>query len=77
MKKQFSRKPVVYYDHRSYEGELTLHHKDEEFSYQKEYRILIDTPGTQFLKIPIPGLKKFSAIVKTGKMNYLRIKSLQ
>lgn len=70
---EFSRKPVKYYDHKSFDGKLTLHHKDEEFSYQKEYRILIDTLGTEPLKIPIPGLKKFSAIVATNQLSSLKI----
>jgi hypothetical protein len=70
---QFLRKPVIYYNHRTFEGKLTPCHKDEEFSYQNEYRILINTPGIQTLNIPIPGLRKFSTIVKTEQLNSLKI----
>ena len=59
---EYSRKPIIYYDHRTFDGKLNFHNKDKEFSYQNEYRILLQTPGTDTMKISIPGLKEFSTI---------------
>ena len=70
---EYSRKPVIYYDYRTFEGELNLYHKDEEFSFQNEYRILLQTPGTETMKIPIPGLKTFSALVETHTLNTIKL----
>ena len=58
----YSRKYVTYYDPSKYNGKLTLHHKDVEFEYQKEYRILIKPVFTKAIRISIPGLKKVSFI---------------
>jgi len=71
---EFSRKPVKYYNPKTFDGVLNFHDKDESFEYQKEYRILIDTPGTDTIKIKLPGLKKISAVVDTEKINTLEIK---
>lgn len=71
---QFSRKPVTYYDFRNFDGELTFHHKDNQFSYQSEYRILLQTSGEEKVKIELPGLKKISALVDTNKINTLELK---
>lgn len=70
---EYSRKPVIYYDHRTFEGKLTLHHKDQEFSFQNEYRILLQTPGTEPMKIPIPGLKTFSALGESKTINTIKL----
>ena len=58
LKLEFSRKPVKYYDYKTHDGDLTFHHKDKSFDYQKEYRIMIETPGVETIKIELPGLKK-------------------
>ncbi|WP_421889869.1 hypothetical protein [Marinoscillum sp.] len=70
---EYSRKPVIYYDHRTFEGNLTLHHKNQEFSFQNEYRILLQTPGTEVMKIPIPGLKTFSALGESKTLNTIKL----
>lgn len=70
---KYSRKPVNYYDHRTFEGELTLHDKDEEFAFQNEYRILLQTEGIETMKVPIPGLKIFSAIGKSRTLNTIKL----
>ncbi len=71
---EFSRKPVIYYNYKTFDGDLTFHHKEESFSYQSEYRILIKTSGTHKVKIELPGLKKISAVVDTAKINTLAVK---
>lgn len=71
---QFSRKPVTYYNYKTFDGELTFHHKDDSFSYQSEYRIFLQTSGTEKIKIKVPGLKKISAVVDTDKINTLELK---
>lgn len=70
---EYSRKPVTYYNHRIFDGDLTFHHKDEAFSYQREYRVLLKTPGTEKIKIELPGLKKISTVVDTDKINTLQL----
>ncbi len=71
---QFSRKPVTYYNYKTLDGDLTFHHKDDSFSYQSEYRIFLKTPGTEKIKIELPGLKRISAVVDTDKINTLELK---
>jgi hypothetical protein len=71
---EYSRKPVKYYNCKSFDGDLTFHHKEESFSYQNEYRILIETPGTNPINIGLPGVKKVSAVVDTGKINTHELK---
>jgi hypothetical protein len=71
---EFSRKRVTYYDPETYNGELTLHHKDKKFEYQNEYRILIAPTNKKSMNIPIPGLKDISAIVDTT--DYLNLRTM-
>lgn len=70
---EYSRKPVTYYNPKEYDGDLTLHHKNHEFNYQKEYRILIVPTDNKPIKIHLPGLKNISTIVKTETLNGLKI----
>ncbi len=74
---QYSRKPVIYYDYRSFDGDLTFHHKENSFSFQNEYRILIETPGDRTIKLKIPGLRKISAVINTDQINTLELRPLQ
>ncbi len=72
---QYSRKKVEYYDPKVQNGALTLHHKDNSFEYQNEYRILIrHTNGQNPVKIKLPGLKKISCVIDAKDYNNLRIK---
>jgi len=59
----FSRKPVQYYNYETFNGELTLHHKEESLSYQKEYRILLMTEDQNPVKVQLHGLKEISKVV--------------
>lgn len=70
----YSRKPVIYYDYKNLEGNLTFHHKDMHFHFQKEYRIILSTSGKEPMKIKIPGLKEISAVVNTKDLNALELK---
>jgi hypothetical protein len=72
-KMEFSRKKVIYYNPKEFNGDLTLHHKDQEYSWQNEYRILIAPTNNMPLRIPVPGLKKISCIVDTKRLPELRI----
>ena len=67
----FSRKLVTYYDPKSFNGEITIHHKDILYEYQKEYRILIAPTDNLPIKIPIPGLKKISKVIETPELRSL------
>lgn len=70
---QYSRKKVSYFDRKSYNGELTLHQKDNDFSYQNEYRILFKQPNDKAIKIYIPGLKNISTIINSKDYDNLKI----
>jgi hypothetical protein len=70
----YSRKFVTYYNPKTYNGELTLHHKDFAYSYQNEYRILIKPAEFQPIKIPVPGLKDISFIIYTRDIRSLVIR---
>jgi len=72
---EFSRKLVNYYNFRTFNGDLTFHHKEATFSYQNEYRILIETLGENTINIELPGLKNISAVVDTEKLNTLELKT--
>ena len=71
---QYSRKFVTYYDPKNFSGDLTLHHKDVAFEYQKEYRILISPTENQPIKISLPGLKNISLVVATKDIKSLTIR---
>lgn len=70
----YSRKSVLYYDYKTFEGDLTFHHKDSSFNFQKEYRVILSTPGKEALKIAVPGLKEISAVVETKKLKTLELR---
>jgi hypothetical protein len=71
---EYSRKLVTYYDPKTFSGELTLHHKNKLYDFQKEYRILITPTGLLPQKIKMPGLKKICKVIDTNLMKTLRIK---
>jgi hypothetical protein len=71
----YRRGPVTYYDYETFDGELTSLHKDSYFNFQKEYRIMIMTEGKEPLKVRIPGLKEFSSVVKTEKLNTIELRT--
>lgn len=63
---EYSRGTVIYYDHRRYDGNLSYLHKDVEYSFQNEYRILIGPNSQKIdLKVAVPGLKEIAIIVST------------
>ncbi len=71
---EYSRKKVEYYDPQSFNGTLTLHHKDKKYKYQNEYRILISHNENQPIKLPLPGLMKISHVIETRKYETIRVK---
>jgi hypothetical protein len=68
-----SRGKVTYYNPKTYDGKLTLHHKDECFRWQNEYRILISPTSERFVSVNIPGLKKISCIINSCDLERLRV----
>ncbi len=70
---EYSRRKVTYYNPKIFSGEITLHHKDEEYSWQNEFRILIGPTNNQPIKVPIKGLKQISCIINTIHLRSLRI----
>jgi hypothetical protein len=73
---EFSRKLVTYYNYKTFDGELSFHHKDNSYNYQNEYRILLQTPGTNTVNLKLSGLKKISAVVDTDKINTLELRTI-
>ena len=70
---EYSRKKVSYYNPKKFNGDLTLHHKSDEFSWQNEYRILIKPTNYKPINVALPGLKKISIIINTKDIEKLRI----
>jgi hypothetical protein len=70
---EYSRRKVTYYDPKKFDGDLTLHHKDEKFKWQNEYRILISPTMDNCINVPLPGLSRISNIIETKEINNLRI----
>jgi len=71
---EYSRKLVKYYAPEEYNGELSLHHKDESFSYQNEYRILIAPTDNKSVKIKLPDLQKVSTTFEASSLFGLQLK---
>ena len=70
---EFSRKRVTYYDSKKINGEISLHHKDYKFKYQKEYRILIAPTDNHPIKIPLPGLRNISKIIEAKDLKKIHL----
>ncbi|MBL7779896.1 MAG: hypothetical protein JNM22_01680, partial [Saprospiraceae bacterium] len=69
----YSRKKVTYYDPNTHNGDLTLHHKDEAYSFQNEYRILISPTKNEPVKVKLAGLNKISIVIDTKDIENLRV----
>ncbi|WP_210463004.1 hypothetical protein [Rufibacter roseolus] len=74
---EYKRRPVIYYDPKTYNGDLTLHHKDLAFKFQEEYRILIESKENQPIKIPLPGLRNISVVIDSMAAKTLELKQKQ
>jgi len=70
---KYTRKKVTYYSPKEFNGEISLLHKDVEFEYQNEYRILILPTENKPINIPLPGLKKISFMIDSKNLNKLMI----
>ena len=70
---EYSRKKVTYYNPKKFNGEINLHHKDEQYKYQNEYRILIYPTDNEPLNLKLVGLKEISTIIDTKDIVNLRI----
>jgi hypothetical protein len=74
LKLKYSRKKVEYYDPKTFSGEISLHHKNKEFSWQNEYRILIAPTDNEPLNIPLTGMKEISCVIESKDFESVRIK---
>ena len=70
---EYSRGFVKYYDPTKHDGDLTLHHKNEEFKFQNEYRIIIAPTKEDGIKIPIDNLQEISFIIDSNQIQDLRL----
>mgnify|MGYP000082511145 CR=1 FL=1 len=74
LKLEYSRKKVEYYNPKTFSDDLSLHHKNEEFKWQNEYRILIAPTNNKPLKIPLKGMKEISCVIDSKAYHRIRIK---
>ncbi len=74
LKLEYSRKKVEYYNPKTFSGDITLHHKNEEFNWQNEYRILIAPTDNKPLNIPLKGMKEISCVIESKDYESIRIK---
>jgi hypothetical protein len=72
---EYSRKKVIYYNPKTFDGNLTLHHKNEYYSWQNEYRILIAPTDNLPVNVPMPGLQKISSLVRTEALETVRLEN--
>ena len=70
---KYKRRRVEYYSPKSFNGKLTLHHKDEFYKYQNEYRILISPTTDEPINIFVPGLKEISTVVNSSDIKNLKL----
>lgn len=74
LKLEYSRKKVEYYNPKTFSGDLSLHHKNEEFNWQNEYRILIAPTDNKPINVPLKGMKKISCVIDSKDYESIRIK---
>lgn len=74
MKLEYSWRDVFYYDINKHHGETPLHYKDQEFSFQNEFRILSYVKNDKALKLKIPGLKGCSKVLSSNEVNSTNLK---
>ncbi|MGV3604455.1 MAG: hypothetical protein ACO1N1_24750 [Dyadobacter fermentans] len=70
---EYSSRRATYFDSQSFNGEISVHHKDIEYAYQREQRIMTWRPDAEFLRLPLPGMRNFVRIIDSGDVPYLKI----
>lgn len=73
-KMHYSRRFITYYNPKTHDGEISLHHKNNIFQFQQEYRVLISPTNNQPVKIPIPELKEISTVIDSNKLKTLSVR---
>jgi hypothetical protein len=71
---QFEYKPVYYYPDNHDFNNLTAFNKPEYFSYQREFRLLLNFQSTEPLIIRIGSLEDISVKIESVKLNELTLK---
>lgn len=72
----YTRKKVEYYNPKTFNGELSFHHKDKAFAFQNEYRVLIKSNGKKPIHVLMKGLKDISCILNVEHINNLRLEEI-
>lgn len=62
---------VEYFDENQYHGEMGIFRKPKAFSYQSEYRIALNVPGTDPIKLCIGDLSDICVLCDLQKINSL------
>jgi len=68
----FIRDEVVYYDKKIYSGDLTQLHKEADYQFQNEYRIILMGEGID-PKIPLPNLKNYAMVVSNEDVKSMKL----
>ena len=64
---------VRYYDKKSINGQITLFQKPNEFEYQKEFRIYVDSASLTPLVLKIGSLKNIAEVYKTEIIHDIKL----
>jgi hypothetical protein len=69
---RFIKGIVEYYDPTSNQSDLSVFHKTSDYSYQKEFRYLIEGNCNEPLRIEIGALSDIAEICETNKVDGLK-----
>jgi hypothetical protein len=70
---EYSSREATYFDSQLLNGEISVHHKDLRYAYQREHRIMTWIPDVEFFKLPLPGMQAFVSIVDSCDVPHLKI----
>jgi hypothetical protein len=70
---EYSSRQATYFDSQLFSGEISVHHKDLSYAYQREQRIMTWLPNAEFLKLPLPGMQNFVRVINSSDVPHLRI----
>lgn len=70
---EYSSRQATYFDSQSFNGEISVHHKDVKYAYQREQRIMTWRPNAEFLRLPLPGMRNLVRIIDSSDVPHLKI----
>lgn len=70
---EYSSRRATYFDSQTHNGEISIHHKDLYYSYQREHRIMTWVPNQGSLKLSLPGMRNCVTIINSEDVPHLKI----